>query len=99
MYPIKRYLKSLKDYVCTYARPEASMAEGYAMSETLDYCTEYMDRFEGTRRQVWDEKEESIMNNEIVQGNGWPRDMTTDLRSWAHDFVISNSSDLAEWRE
>jgi hypothetical protein len=35
-------MKNLKDYVRTYARPEASMAEGYAMSETLDYCTKYM---------------------------------------------------------
>jgi hypothetical protein len=48
---------------------------------------------------VWDEKEESIMIDEIVQGNGWPRDMTMELRSWVHEFVISNSSDLAEWRE
>jgi hypothetical protein len=39
MYPIEHHLKSLKDYVRTYARPEASMAERYAMSETLDYCT------------------------------------------------------------
>jgi hypothetical protein len=66
MYPIKLYLKSLKDYVCTYARLEASMAEGYAMLETLRYCTEYMDRFERTRRRVWDEKEENIINNEII---------------------------------
>jgi hypothetical protein len=56
MYPIEHYLKTLKDYVRTYARPEESIAEGYAMSETLGYCTEYMERFEGTQRQVWDEK-------------------------------------------
>jgi hypothetical protein len=99
MYPIERYLKSLKDYVHTYARPEASMAEGYAMSETLGYCTEYMDRFQGTRRCVWDDKEENTMNDEIVQGNGWPRDLSSELRAWAHDFVINNSSDLQEWRE
>jgi hypothetical protein len=99
MYPVERYLKRLKDYVRTYARPKASMAEGYAMSETLGYCTEYMDRFEGTRRRFWDEKEENIINDEIVQCNGWPRDMTPQLRSWAHDFVLNNSSGLEEWRE
>jgi hypothetical protein len=77
MYPIERYLKTLKDYVHTYARPEASMAEGYAMSETLGYCTEYMDRFEGTQRRVWDDKEENTMNDKIVQGNGWHRDKAT----------------------
>jgi hypothetical protein len=36
MYPMERYMKNLKDYVRTYARPEASMAEGYVMSKTLD---------------------------------------------------------------
>jgi hypothetical protein len=79
MYPIERYLKTLKDYVRTYARPEASIAEGYAMSETLGYCTEYMDRFEGTRRRVWDKKEENSMKDEIVQESGWPRDMSAEL--------------------
>jgi hypothetical protein len=66
MYPIERYLKTLKDYVRTYARLEASIAEGYAMSKTLGYYTEYTDRFEGTQRRVWDDKEENTMNDEIV---------------------------------
>jgi hypothetical protein len=35
MYPVERYIKTLKDSVRTYARPEASIAEGYHMSETL----------------------------------------------------------------
>jgi hypothetical protein len=99
MYPIEHYLKTLKDYVRTYARPEESIAEGYAMSETLGYCTEYMERFEGTQRQVWDEKKENTINDKIVQGSRWPRDMSAQLRGWAHDFVINNSSDLGEWRE
>ena len=29
MYPIERYMKTLKQYVANMARPEASMAEGY----------------------------------------------------------------------
>jgi hypothetical protein len=44
----------LKDYVCTKARPEGSMAEGYAMDDTLGFCTEYMTRFTSTTRRVWD---------------------------------------------
>jgi hypothetical protein len=66
MYLVERYLKTLKDYVRTYARPKASMAEEYAMSETLGYCTEYMQHFEGTRHRIWDDKEDSRMNDEIV---------------------------------
>jgi hypothetical protein len=98
MYPIERYLKTLKDYVRTYARPKASMAEGYAMSETLGYCTKYMQWFDATRRRVWDDKEDNRMNDEIVQGNGWPRPLSPELRAWAHNFVIHNLVDLLDWR-
>jgi hypothetical protein len=98
MYTIERYLKSLKDYVRTYARHEASMAEGYAMSETLGYYTEYMQRFGGTGRRVWDDKKDSKMNDEILTGNGWSRLMSPEFRLWAHSFVIHNSTDLGDWR-
>jgi hypothetical protein len=96
MYSIEHYLKTLKDYMRMYAQPEASMAEGYAMSETLDYCTKYMRRFDGTSRRVWDDKEDSRMNDEILQGNGWAQPMSPELRTWAHNFVIHNSKDLVE---
>ena len=39
MYPMERYLKTLKGYVRNRARPEASMAEGYAIDEALGFCT------------------------------------------------------------
>jgi hypothetical protein len=42
MYPVERYMKTLKDYVRTYVRPKASMAEDYVMSETLGYSKEYI---------------------------------------------------------
>jgi hypothetical protein len=95
MYPIEYYLKTLKDYVRTYVRPEASMAEGYAMFETLGYSTEYMQRFQGTTRYVWDDKDENIMINEIVQGNGWSKRVSQNMRARAHNFVINNSVDMA----
>ena len=42
MYPIERYMKTLKDYVRTFAHPEGSIVEGYRMDDTLGFCTEYM---------------------------------------------------------
>jgi hypothetical protein len=63
------------------------MAEGYVMSETLGYCTEYMQRFQGTSRRVWDDKEEQIMNDEVVQGSGWPRPMSEEFRDWVQGTV------------
>jgi hypothetical protein len=35
MYPIERYLKTLKGYVWNKARPKGSMVEGYALEEAL----------------------------------------------------------------
>jgi len=52
------------------------MAEDYAMSETLGYYTKHLQRFQGTSRWVWDDKEEQKMNDEVVQGSGWPRQMS-----------------------
>ena len=42
MYLIERYMKTLKDYVRTYAHPEGNIAEGYRLEDTLGFCTEYM---------------------------------------------------------
>jgi hypothetical protein len=67
MYPIERCMKTLKDYVRTYARPEAGMAERYAITETLEYSIEYLQRFTATRKRVWNDKDDARMNNEIVQ--------------------------------
>jgi hypothetical protein len=96
MYLVERYMKTLKNSVKAYAWLEASIAKEYHMLETLGYSTEYIQRLEGTRRIVWDDKEEHTMNDEIVQGNGWARSMSQEFREWAHDFIIHNSKDLAD---
>jgi hypothetical protein len=99
MYPIERYMKTLKDFVRMYAKLEASMAEGYIITETLGYSIEYMQRFSGTRQRVWDEKEEPRMYDEIVQGGGWNRPMSNRFQNWIHDFVLDNSADFQAWRQ
>jgi len=66
MYPIERYMKTLKDYVYTYAHPEGSMAEGYRIEDTLGFCTEYMKQYRGTTQRVWDAMEDPTMNNEVL---------------------------------
>ena len=39
MYPVERYMKTLKHYVRNMARPKASMAEGYVKDECLGFIT------------------------------------------------------------
>jgi hypothetical protein len=37
------------------------------------------------------------MNDEVVQGNSWPRQMSEEFRLWIHNFVINNSEVLHDW--
>jgi hypothetical protein len=79
MYPIARYLKTLKGYVQNKARPEGSMVEGYALEEVLGFCTKYIQDFTITRQRVWDDKEDPTIIGEVFEGGGWPQFMTVDL--------------------
>jgi hypothetical protein len=46
MYPIERYLFTLKEYVRNRACPEASIAKGYLMEECMNFCTQYLNDVE-----------------------------------------------------
>ncbi len=46
MYPVERYMKTLKTYVHNMARFEGSMAKGYIRNECLGFITEYLQRLE-----------------------------------------------------
>ena len=35
-------MKTLKEYLCNRARPEGSIAEGYMVNETLNFCSKYL---------------------------------------------------------
>jgi len=100
MYPIERYLNTLKDYVRTYARPEESIAEGYYLEDTLGFCTEYMTRYKATMHRVWDTIEEPTMNDEVLRQNvRLMRKMTNDFRNYIYAFVIVNAPSMEPLRE
>jgi hypothetical protein len=46
MYPMERYMKTLKLYVWNMTRLEASMAKGYVQDDCLGFITEYLQRFD-----------------------------------------------------
>jgi hypothetical protein len=46
MYPIERYLFTLKEYVRNRAHPEGSIAEGYLMAECMHFCSLYLNDVE-----------------------------------------------------
>jgi hypothetical protein len=43
MYPIERRLGTLKNFVRNMAKPEGSIAEAYVASDTLTFCSRYME--------------------------------------------------------
>jgi hypothetical protein len=55
------------------------MAIGYSTEEALGFCTKYIQDVKSTRRRVWDEKEEPIMHDEIIEGNGRPHKFSVNL--------------------
>ena len=91
MYPIERYMKTLKSHVWNMVRPEACMAEGYLKDECIAFVTEYLQAFDVTQRRVWDADEEYDAE-EVLQGGGMPFVLTPTLRDLAHRYVISNIS-------
>uniref|UniRef100_A0A2N9GCW6 Transposase-associated domain-containing protein n=1 Tax=Fagus sylvatica TaxID=28930 RepID=A0A2N9GCW6_FAGSY len=46
MYPIERFLGTLKGYVSNRARPEGSIAEAYILKECITFCSLYLDGIE-----------------------------------------------------
>jgi hypothetical protein len=54
MYPIERRLGTLKNFVRNRARPEGSIAEAYMASDTLTFCSRYMQDIDTRFNQVDD---------------------------------------------
>jgi hypothetical protein len=46
MYPIERYLRTLKRYVRNKAHPEGSIAEGYILEECMTFCSCFLEDIE-----------------------------------------------------
>ncbi|XP_052107465.1 uncharacterized protein LOC127740505 [Arachis duranensis] len=42
MYPVERYMCTLKSYVRNRSRPEGSIAEGYLANECINFCSRYL---------------------------------------------------------
>ncbi len=92
MYPMEKYMKALKRFVQNMARPKGNMAIGYSIEEALGLCMEYIPKVKSTRRKVWDDKKEPTMHNEVLEGNGHFRKLSTNLKVWAHTFVLHNAT-------
>jgi hypothetical protein len=99
MYPYERYFKGLKSFVQNLAKPKGSMAQGYQVEEALGFLTEYMSTYTPTSRRVWDDQEDPTMVDEILEGKGRLRCLSSELQKWLHNFVCDNVNALEPYRE
>ena len=97
MYPLERYMAVLKGFVHNRAQPEGSMAAGYSCAEALGFVTSHMRDFSHHTTRVWDDEEESFMTSEELEGIGTRKILTPMEMKLAHNFVITNSVDTAEY--
>ncbi|TYK05071.1 CACTA en-spm transposon protein [Cucumis melo var. makuwa] len=66
MYPIKRSLRTLKQYVRNKARLEGSIAEAYVMNESSTFCSRYLRGIE-TRFTRDERNDDTIIENEVLE--------------------------------
>ncbi|RLN36219.1 uncharacterized protein C2845_PM03G29660 [Panicum miliaceum] len=60
MYPVERYLRTVKGYVRNKTHPEDSIAEGYIVEECLTFCSRFLDV--DTKLNRADRHESTAMN-------------------------------------
>lgn len=92
MYPIERTMMTLKNHVKNRARPEASIAHGHLLDETMGFATSYMHGYDVVRRRVWDADPEDSAEFEVLEGASKDVFLTRAQRDQAHKYVIRNST-------
>ena len=98
MYPCERYLGKLKSFVRNKARPEASMAKGYAAEEALGFCTEYLQLEKHIGRHIWDAEDVESRRASVVEGHGRVFLLSEEELERAHTYVIGHHAHTEEMR-
>ncbi|CAI0396796.1 unnamed protein product [Linum tenue] len=109
MYPIERYLMTLKAHVGNKAYPEASIAQWYIANEAITFCSRYFEgvrtRFNKPARNSDDmdllRTEDSPVNTTSGHPIGKVENIILDPTSWvqAHRYVLYNSKEVLPYIE
>ncbi|XP_021723551.1 uncharacterized protein LOC110690931 isoform X2 [Chenopodium quinoa] len=109
MYPIERYLRTLKSYVRNKARPEGSIARGYLADECLTFCSRYMDDMttkfsRHSRNEDKDGNSQETSKRDLdlfiprgrPLGKSTPHHLTVEEFEQVHFHTLNNCDDLME---
>lgn len=107
MYPIERYLRTLKGYVRNRAQPEGSIAEAYIMEECMTFCSQFFDNMDTKLNRP--ECHEGVASNESPFGisifskvdlykKGFKYEMLSrsELKQIRH-YIITNCEETTPW--
>lgn len=95
-YCIERYLGVLTKFVRDKSKPEAGMASGYMIEESLGFCTEYFALYPHSTSRIWDPEEEMRDAGEVLLGKGVLKKLPYQALVDAHDYVIKDSVHTSE---
>ncbi|KAI3853393.1 hypothetical protein MKW92_029940 [Papaver armeniacum] len=91
MYPIERYLYTLKKYVRNKAHLEGSIAEGYLADECVTFLSRYLKDVESrTNRPL-----RYVDDTPIGSPKWFP--LASLQRKLLHDYILSNDDDVAPY--
>ena len=83
---------TLKNHVKNRARPEASIAHGYLLDETMGFATSYIHGFDVVRRRVWDADPEDCAEYEVLEGAATEVILSRAQRDSVHMYVLRNNT-------
>ncbi|KAL0386229.1 UNVERIFIED_CONTAM: hypothetical protein Sradi_3017200 [Sesamum radiatum] len=97
MYPIERYLLTLKRYVRNRAYPEGSIARGYLMDECMNFCSRYLSDVETKENRTPRNYDcDETMGRVVGKGERFFIDSCTLLQ--AHRYILSNTDEVEPFR-
>lgn len=99
MYPIERYLHTLKLFVCNRTYPEASIANSVIREECMTFCSRYLNDNVETKsnRPIKNDDGCNVFGRAVGKGVQFRLDPTTLAQ--AHRYVLSNTDVVAPFVE
>ena len=109
IYPIERYLRTLKGYVRNKAHPEGSITEGYISEECMTFCSWYLHDMDIKFNRP--ERNADTSQNEATSGLSVFASVNRNRQNYtfetlnkselqmAHHYILTNCEEIAPWIE
>ena len=95
-YLVERYMGVLKKFVRGKSSPEASMASGYNIDESLGFCTEFFQLYPHSKRRIWDANEELCDSGEKLMRACKEVRLSREEVKQIHHYMITHSAYTSE---